>query len=89
LNAGASKQIRTDLTNIQTQLTALRAAGGGSVSGQVDTLSKSLSQVEKAAKNLSANPSASQITAVVTALSALKSNSAATATQLKAMCPGA
>ncbi len=89
LNASASKQIRTDLTNIQTQLTALKASGGGSVSGQVDTLSKSLNQVEKAAQGLSANPSASQIQAIVTALSGLKSNSAATAAQLKAMCPGA
>jgi hypothetical protein len=89
LNASASKQIRTDLTNIQTQLTALAASGGGPVSGEVSSLSSSLNQVQKAAKGLSANPSASQITSVVTALSALKSNSKATATQLKAMCPGA
>ncbi len=89
LNASASKQIRTDLTNIQTQLTALAASGGGPVSGEVSSLSSSLNQVEKAAKGLSANPSASQITSIVTALSALKSNSKATATQLKAMCPGA
>jgi ABC-type oligopeptide transport system substrate-binding subunit len=89
LNANASKEIRTDLTNIQTQLTALAASGGGPVSAQVSTLSSSLNRVEKAAKNLSANPSASQIQSIITALSGLKSNSKTTATQLKALCPGA
>jgi len=87
LNANASKQIRTDLTNIQTQLAALKSERGAAPSGQVSSLSTSL--VEKAAKNLSANPSASQVQAIITALSGLKSNAKATAAQLKAMCPGA
>lgn len=87
LNASAATQIRKDLTNIQTQLAAIKASGNGALSTQVSSLSNSLSSVEKAAKNLSSPPSASQVTAIVTALSGLKGNSQATIAGMKSACP--
>lgn len=87
LSANSAAKIRTDLTNVQTQLAALKSQGGSAFSGQVSSLSTSLNQVEKAAQGLSSNPSAAQIQSVITALSGLKANSKATISQLKAMCP--
>ena len=87
LNASASSQIRRDLTNIQTQLTAIKASGNGALSAQVSTLSSSLSRVENAARNLSSPPSASQVTAIVSALGTLKDDSKATLDAMKSACP--
>ena len=87
LNASASSQIRKDLTNIQTQLTAIKASDNGALSAQVGSLSGSLSQVQNAAKNLSSPPSASQVTAIISALGALKNNSKATLDSMKSACP--
>lgn len=88
LNASSSQQIRTDLTNIQTQLTALKTEGGGMFSTEISSVSASLKQVEKAAGKLSSNPSAAQVQAIIAALSSLKSSSKAAVTQMNASCPG-
>jgi hypothetical protein len=87
LNASASKQIRTNLTNIKTQLTTLKTENTGALSTQVSQLSTELNQVEKAAQGVSANPTAAQFQAIITALSALKSTSKATVDKMTAMCP--
>lgn len=87
LNASAATQIRKDLTNIQTQLTAIKASGSGNLTTQVGALSSALSQVQNAAKNLSSPPTASQVTAIVSALSGLKNNSKATLDAMKSACP--
>ncbi len=87
LNASASSQIRKDLTNIQAQLTALKSENTGALSPQLTQLSTSLQQVQKAAQGLSGNPSASQISAIITALAGLKGQASGTLTQLKAACP--
>jgi len=87
LSASSAGKIRADLTSIQTQLAMLKGQGSGALSASVSQLSGSLKQVEKAAKGLSSPPSASQITAIITALSALRSQSAATVTAMRAACP--
>lgn len=87
LNANAAAQIRTDLTNIQTQLTALKGEAGGALSTQLSELTASLNQVEKAAQGLSSNPSSAQVQAIITALSGLKAKSAATISEMNAACP--
>jgi len=87
LNASSAGQIRTNLTNIQTQLTALKGQAGGSLSHQVSQLSNSLNQVKKAASNLSSPPSAGQVSKVVTALSHLKTQSKGTVAEMNAACP--
>ena len=87
LNASASTQIRKDLTNISTQLAAIKASGSGELSAQLSSLSNSLNKVEKAAKNMSSPPTGSQVQAILTALGGLKSNSKATVDALKSACP--
>ncbi len=87
LNASASTQIRKDLTNIQTQLTAIKASDNGALSSQVSSLSSSLSKVQNAAKNLKSPPSASQVTAIISALGTLKTNSKTTLESMKSACP--
>ncbi|HEX5188422.1 MAG TPA: hypothetical protein VFW16_02710 [Streptosporangiaceae bacterium] len=87
LNASSAGQIRTNLTNIQTQLSELKGQGGGGFSHQVNELSNSLDKVKKAAGNLSTPPTASQISSVVTALSGLRAQSKTTVAQMNAACP--
>jgi len=88
LSASSATKIRTDLSNIQAQLAMLKGEGvGPPLSNSLNQLAASLKQVEKAAKGLSAPPSASEITAVVSALSALKTQSASTIAAMRAACP--
>jgi len=87
LNASSAGKIRTDLTNIKTQLAAVKSEGSSAFSSQVSQLSAALKKVEKAATGLSANPSATQVQAIITALGGLKDTSKATVSELNAMCP--
>lgn len=87
LNASSAGQLRTNLTNIQTQLSELKSQGGGAFSHQVNQLSNSLNQVKKAAKNLGNPPSAGQVTKIVTALSGLRTQSKSTVAAMNAACP--
>jgi hypothetical protein len=87
LSATSAGQIRTNLSNVQTQLTALRGHGGAALSHQVSQLSSSLSDVKKAASNLSTPPSAAQVSNVVTALSGLKAQSRTAVAEMNAVCP--
>jgi hypothetical protein len=87
LSASASAQIRKDLTNIQTQLGEIRASGNGAFSAQVNSLSMSLDQVEKASKNLSSPPTGPQVQKIISALGALKSNSKTTVAAMSSACP--
>lgn len=87
LNASSAGALRTNLTKIQTQLSALKGQAGGAFSSQVSQLSSSLDQVKSAAKNLGNPPSSGQITKIVTALSGLRTQSKATVATMNAACP--
>jgi hypothetical protein len=87
LNGSSAGKIRTNLTNIQNQLAALKGNTSGALASQIGALSASLKQVEKAALGIHSSPSASQITAVVSALHALKAQSKATIAAMRAACP--
>jgi len=88
LNASAATKIRADLSNIQAQLAMLKSEGvGAPLSSSLNQLAASLKQVEKAAKGLSAPPTGSEITAVVSALSVLKTQSGSTIAAMRAACP--
>ena len=89
LNASSATKIRTDLSNMQTQLAMLKSESvGPALSSSLNQLSASLKQVEKAAKGLSTPPSASEISGVLSALSALKTQSGATIAAMRSACPG-
>src|SRR5258706_2036012 len=76
LNPSSASKLRTDLTNIEKQLAALKSQGGNSaLSGQVKQLSTSVAKVKKAANALSTPPTRAQATAVVTSLTELKAQS--------------
>ena len=88
LNATSVRNIRTDLTKIQTHVNELKKQGGNSaLSSQVNQLSASLDNVKKAANGLSTPPSTTQITAVVTSLTQLKAQSKTALAAMDAACP--
>jgi hypothetical protein len=87
LSASSAGQIRTNLNNIQSQLSQLKSQGGGAFSQQVNQLSTSLSEVKKAANNVSTPPSAAQVSKIVTALSGLQTQSNAAVAKMNTVCP--
>jgi hypothetical protein len=87
LNASSAAKVRTDLTNIETQLAALKGQGGSAFSSQISQLSASLDKVKGAANSMSNPPTPSQVTAVVTALSQLKTQSKSALAAMNAACP--
>jgi len=87
LNGSSAGKIRTNLTNVQKQLTALKGKTSGALASQIDALSASFKQVEKAALGLHSSPSAAQITTIVSALHAVKAQSKATIAAMHAACP--
>ncbi len=87
LNASAEKQIRTDVSNIKTQLAALKGSASGNMSTQINQLSAAADKVTKAGGNFTKNPSAAQVQAVVSALGGLKTTAKSTVADLQARCP--
>ena len=87
LNASSAGQLRSNLSNVQTQLTELKGHGGAALSHQVNQLSSSLSDVKKAAANLGTPPSGAQVSNVVTALSGLKAQSRSAVAEMNTVCP--
>jgi len=87
LNTSAAGKIRSDLTNINTQLHALKSEGSGTLSAQVGQLSTSVDQVQKAANGLSNPPSASQVNAIVNSLHGLRAQSQSAVAAMQAACP--
>jgi len=87
LNASSAAKIRTDLTNIQTQLAALKGQGSSHFSNEINKVSASVDKVRNAASALSNPPTTSQVTAVVTALSQLKTQSKSAIAAMNKECP--
>ncbi len=85
LNASSATQIRTDVTNINTQLSALKS--DPAISAQTSQLKASVDQVTKAAQKLSSSPTSAQVQGVITALSQLKAKSSGMIAGMKAACP--
>ena len=89
LSAGSASKIKTDLTNIQTHLAAIKSHGGSSsaLTAQVNQLSASVDTVRAAAHGLSTPPTSAQITTITTALFQLKTQSKAAIAAMNAACP--
>jgi len=85
LSANSATKIRSDLTNVQAQLTALKGQPGfATLDNQIKS---SVDQVTKAANGMSSPPTGTQVQAVITALSGLKAKSSSAVAGLKAACP--
>jgi len=90
LNLGVSSadKIRADLASIQTHLAAIKHNGASSaLSSQLNQLSTSVDNVRKAANGLSTPPTTGQISAIVAALTQLKSQSKTALAAMNAACP--
>jgi hypothetical protein len=88
LNAGSASKIRTDLTNIQTHVTAIKSQGGNSaLTAQMNQLSASVDKVRAAAHGLATPPTTAQVNGIVTALTQLKAQSKSAAATMNAACP--
>lgn len=88
LTAGSASKIRTDLTNIQTHVTAIKSQGGNSaLTAQMDQLSASVDKVRAAAHGLATPPTTAQVNGIVTALTQLKAQSKSAAASMNAACP--
>jgi len=83
LNASAATQIKTDLSNVASQLAALKNEPGASAfAAEASQLNAALDQVKSAAQHATSDPSH-----VVSALSNLKSKTTTMIAQMKAACP--
>lgn len=78
--------LTTDLKNVQTQLAALKGQGGGQFSGMTGGLTASVNQIEKAAGELTTNPTAA-VKQLTTALAGLKGKIQPAIKELNAACP--
>jgi hypothetical protein len=87
LNATTAAKVRTDLTNIETQLTALKGKGSPAFSAEINRLSLAVTAVRKSAAAMSTPPTAAQVKTVVAALSALKTQSKTALTAMSKECP--
>jgi len=89
LTVGSASKIKTELTNIQTHLAAIKSHGGGNsaLTAQVNQLSASVDAVRAAAHGLSTPPTTAQITTITTALYQLKTQSKPAIAAMKAACP--
>jgi hypothetical protein len=86
LSPSSAGTLTADLKNIQTQLAALKGHGGRQFSGTTSELTASVNQIQKAAAELEANPTAA-ITQLTTALTALKGKTPPVIKELNAACP--
>jgi hypothetical protein len=89
LNASSASKIKADLTNVQTQIAALKGHGGGNsaLTAQVNQLSASVDNVRGAAHGLSTPPTTAQVTTITTALTQLKTQSKSAIAAMNAACP--
>jgi hypothetical protein len=88
LSASSASKIRTELTNVQTQVAAIKSEGGNSaLTAQMNQLTTSVDKVRTAAHGLSTPPTTAQVNAIVTALTQLKAQSKTAVVAMDAACP--
>jgi hypothetical protein len=85
VSATSAGQLTTDLTNIQSQLAALKGKSLGAFSAQADQLMSALNGIKKDAGQLSTNPTAAA-KALSTDLTSLKGKAGPMITEMKMVC---
>ena len=86
LSASAASEIKKNLANVETQVAALKTAGGGKFSGPANQISAAVDQVKKATRGIGNPPTAAQAQAAVAALKNLKVTSASAIATMNASC---
>ncbi len=85
VSASSAGQLTKDLTNIQTQLAALKGQSLGAFSTSASQLMASLNKINKDAEELGTNPTAAA-KALSTDLTALKNKAGPMITEMKTIC---
>jgi hypothetical protein len=85
ISASSAGQLTSDLTNIQTQLNALKGQNVGSFSAQEGQLASSLTQIKQSSAQLATNPTAAS-KSLSKELTTLKTNSGPMIAEMKTVC---
>jgi hypothetical protein len=86
VSPSSAKTLTADLTNISTQLTKLHGQGSAQFMSAINQVSSSVAQIEKAAAELSTNPTAA-VQSLTTALTGLKGKVQPAVAQMNSACP--
>jgi hypothetical protein len=84
---GMGDEIKSDLADVKAKLDTLITQAHGQWQSQTSVLSASLDKLQTAVSNLTSNPSASTVTATVTALRDVSSSAGSLLTAIGTKCP--
>jgi len=86
---GMGDEIKSDLADVKAKLATLTAQAHGQWQSQTSDLSASLGKLQTAASNLAANPSASTVSATVSALREVSASAGSLLSAIGTQCPSA
>ena len=89
VGTGTASQIRADLNDVEANLTALVNHARGQWQAQTSALQSTLTTLKTAVSNLASNPSASTVSAVVTALGGVNTAARNLLAVVYTSCPSA
>jgi hypothetical protein len=87
VNANTGSQISTDLTEVETALTAMKGEISAALAAEAHQVSADLSTVGKQARALSSHPSSAKLRATTTAVSQLKTAVGPAIAMIRSACP--
>ena len=86
---GMGDEIKSDLADVRAKLNTFKAQAHGQMQSQTDALSASLDKLQTAVSGLTANPSASTVSATVSALREVSAAAGSLLTAIGKKCPSA
>lgn len=89
VNKGAASEIKSDLADVQANLTTLTTQAKGEWQPQTTDLKTALTNLQTAASNLASSPSASTVSGVVTALAGVTTAGRSLFAAISTKCPSA
>ena len=84
---GMGDEIKSDLADVRAKLNTLTTQAHGQLQSQTSALSASLDKLQTAASNLASNPSASTVSATVTALREVSASAGSLLSAIGTQCP--
>jgi len=84
---GMGDEIKSDLADVKSKLNTLRTQAHGEWQSQTSALSASLDKLQTAVSNLTSNPSASSVSATVSALRDVSAAAGSLFTAIGTKCP--
>jgi hypothetical protein len=84
---GMGDELKSDLADVRAKLKALKTQAHGQWQSQTNALSASLDKVQTAVSNLTSNPSASTVSATVSALRDVSASAGSLLSAIGTKCP--